>query len=546
MLPVPGRRGSPGSLGWYVSVTERVLFTWVHLSDLHFGHGGAKGRVNQDVVLRLLRADLQKATTSWPELPKVDAIFVTGDVAFSGAVRSADEYQRAGDWLESLRKLLKVESTSVFLVPGNHDAQREGSDEAQRAFTVAKLRKDPNRLDEALVNPQEGQQLRERFANFAAFSERFGGGDLLGWRRAIDLPHGHRLVIYGLNSAVLAADDDDAGLLAVSERHLPPGDDVQAGDIVVVLSHHPVEGWWFNAASHQKALRQHAAIHLCGHVHEPNAIAEAISGGAEHLRIVAAASHAEATEALEPQSHGYNLASLVVGAGDAVYLRVWPRRWFDKWQEFRVDAFNVPDRRMWEERRLGIPSRPSSARLKEPAEGGVSGVAGWEEVSWPDVLRGARSLDVMAIAGATLFQADAGDRVRAILKAQGRVRVLLADPTDDEAMRRYDSDFDKSAGDRRHKVIEGLDVATKLAQEFPKGMEVRVTSRTFRYSAYCVDGEWLFVPYAMIPGKRPGSTPTFAFRPSGFVVENFLRPDMEALMNEARLVTLADVQSWRP
>ncbi|HRI69476.1 MAG TPA: hypothetical protein PK156_34835 [Polyangium sp.] len=42
------------------SLASESLFTWLHLSDLHFGHGGATHRWNQQLVLETLRENIKK------------------------------------------------------------------------------------------------------------------------------------------------------------------------------------------------------------------------------------------------------------------------------------------------------------------------------------------------------------------------------------------------------------------------------------------------------------------------------------------------------
>jgi 3',5'-cyclic AMP phosphodiesterase CpdA len=58
------------------------LLTWLHLSDIHFGHGPTSHQWDQQLVLRALQEDLLRLEDR--HIPKPDILFVTGDIAFSG------------------------------------------------------------------------------------------------------------------------------------------------------------------------------------------------------------------------------------------------------------------------------------------------------------------------------------------------------------------------------------------------------------------------------------------------------------------------------
>jgi hypothetical protein len=70
------------------------LLSWVHLSDIQYGHGDKAGHA---LVMEQLRADIAGAEGRGCLRP--DAILVTGDVAFSGA---AAEYTAAKEWLRTV------------------------------------------------------------------------------------------------------------------------------------------------------------------------------------------------------------------------------------------------------------------------------------------------------------------------------------------------------------------------------------------------------------------------------------------------------------
>ena len=52
------------------------LFAWLHLSDIHWGHGSEADRWDQKLVLDLLRKDAIGLS-----VPNPDVVLVTGDAA---------------------------------------------------------------------------------------------------------------------------------------------------------------------------------------------------------------------------------------------------------------------------------------------------------------------------------------------------------------------------------------------------------------------------------------------------------------------------------
>jgi len=145
------------------------LFTWLHISDIHMGHGPTSHRWDQRLVLEALTRDVQQA----PErgTPRPDAIIITGDIAFSGAALHADEYNQATLWLTKLSVALGLAPDAVFMVPGNHDAQRHGTRNVRRL--VARLRAGEESVDEALADLSDRRLLEARLSNYLQFARAF-------------------------------------------------------------------------------------------------------------------------------------------------------------------------------------------------------------------------------------------------------------------------------------------------------------------------------------------------------------------------------------
>ena len=85
---------------------------WLHFSDFHIG--GARGPQAE-----ALQSLIEKVAEICDSRTKIDAVFLAGDIAYSGA---DTEYTRfAEDFLVPLQKLDAIQHCKVFAVPGNHD-----------------------------------------------------------------------------------------------------------------------------------------------------------------------------------------------------------------------------------------------------------------------------------------------------------------------------------------------------------------------------------------------------------------------------------------
>jgi predicted MPP superfamily phosphohydrolase len=140
--------------------------TWLHLSDLHFGHGGARDRIDQETICTAILAD---AEVMRGELGPPDWIFVTGDIAFKGA---PEEYRKASAWLEQLAQKVGINHERILLVPGNHDVDRAlvtGKPSAR--ILHEHLRTHPEALDDFFSDPAAIEALWSKLAAYADFAK---------------------------------------------------------------------------------------------------------------------------------------------------------------------------------------------------------------------------------------------------------------------------------------------------------------------------------------------------------------------------------------
>ncbi|MDI1443105.1 metallophosphoesterase [Polyangium sp. 6x1] len=330
------------------------LFTWLHLSDLHFGLPGAGDRHNQSQILSILRDDL--SILDGKKLPRPDAILVTGDIAWSG---KPDQYAEASKWLLDVAQRLGLAKDRIFVVPGNHDVDRSIDADRTVKRLLRGLRGGDDDLDEALESGDDKDLLRRRQAAYLAFAANFAPAcrDLF-WSSTDTTREGLPLRLIGVNTALLAAGDDDARKLRLGQRQRALlNDAARERELVLVLGHHPLEDDWLaEQRDLARFLGSRAHAYLAGHVHDAKSERIVTGGGADALRIIAGAVYGGRERDI-PHGHAYSVTSIHRAPTGAV-LRVHPRRFSFKNYDFRPDIDSTDEGRPYAEHPLARLSLP--------------------------------------------------------------------------------------------------------------------------------------------------------------------------------------------
>lgn len=214
---------------------SRVLFSWLHVSDIHANHGSVEHWANQQAILRALKADISNAVQNFGA-PRPRAILVTGDIAFSGNVCKREkesvssEYVRARDWLLDVAGLCKISPGLLFFVPGNHDVSRTTKGLARDSLLA--LRRGEREIDEALSDEDYQAMLSHRLHGYLDFCRdlNVGCAALSSWQHVIPAEEGLRIRLVGLNTALLCNDEKDKGQLFLGQAQVnaltdhPPSD----------------------------------------------------------------------------------------------------------------------------------------------------------------------------------------------------------------------------------------------------------------------------------------------------------------------------------
>lgn len=358
---------------------SELIFSWLHLSDLH---AGAERAPIAKHLVQAIQQDL--ASGAALGLPPLDAIFVAGDIAATGDSGGAcPEYEEARALLVDLAGAAGLGPDRVFVVPGNHDVQRTADTDRATFRLVQSLRAGSERLDQALENPQDRALLARRLENYLRFAKGFaparlqtngGAEDGLFWVRQFEAREAVPVRIVGFNTALIAFGGDDMGKLqgglsplkrALSEPVPIPG------EIVLVLSHHPLQGGWLLDEDDLRPwLDGFAALLLSGQAHgEPTNPRHA--GGPVLLSSGRDASGAP----------GYSIGA-IVREGQRTGVRVWHRSWSQEGGRFTASETAPGAASRFGEQRIdldrqgrgeregpgGVPARTHADFLDRPGE----------------------------------------------------------------------------------------------------------------------------------------------------------------------------------
>lgn len=323
------------ALGAPSARTDSRALTWVHLSDIHIGHGDAGHRANQAQILARLLDDAREMRT---KLGAPDLVLVTGDIAYSGKqhqygptkVRSD---QTAAEWLTTFCAAVGAGSGALAVVPGNHDVDRDAVSPGSRLHhDLFRGPRGIDALDTLLNSRKDAKDLLAKLKAYDVFASALRSGpgapQRPWWTREVSTRLGSVLLV-GLNTALASLDDSDPGRLALGQRQL--GDGLASATperLTLVLMHHPPEDLQ-DGGQLLARLGNLPSVLLSGHVHQLGATASRALGTSGLLRMSAGAVHAEKKEG--PQ-HTYSWSRLTPEG-----LTYYPRAWSKNFGKFVAD-----------------------------------------------------------------------------------------------------------------------------------------------------------------------------------------------------------------
>lgn len=294
----------------------------LHISDIHFRSPECL-TPDFDPELPYRTQLIRDVKSRVTELGAVNAILISGDIAFKGA---PDEYETAMAWIKELAAGALCPLERVFVVPGNHDVDRSrlmqnlSTMNAQAAIANAQTSERERVLRAQLQDNTTSQALLEPIKAYNDFAAVFNCQVYLPgrlyWKQDLELEHKVQLRIHGLTSTILSGADgkDDSReslYLSPLQTVLNPEEDI----VNLVLAHHPTE-WFMDQYACEDAINSRAMIHMFGHTHRQRILREH-----QYVRFSAGAVNPERQEL--GWLPGYNLVELhIVGDGSERRLEI--------------------------------------------------------------------------------------------------------------------------------------------------------------------------------------------------------------------------------
>ena len=243
----------------------------LHISDIHFRYPFCDGNEDPDGYVR--NELLSHASQQIKDLGDVDAMLVSGDIAFCGI---APEYEAATKWLETLATSVGCNKRRIYVVPGNHDVDRSVFATNPRTKEIVESIKEAgnngvrNRtLTEQLSREDAAPSLFSSIEQYNLFAAKYDCQIFPGrmsWNTALRIDSRTVLQLYGLNSTVVSGVDGQDGMGSLFVGAVQLGFPRTPGAIDLIMAHHPPE-WMSDQDQLEMRLYGTPSVVLFGHRH---------------------------------------------------------------------------------------------------------------------------------------------------------------------------------------------------------------------------------------------------------------------------------------
>lgn len=244
---------------------------FLHITDFHF----SKETKFQAEQIRLVDSfiDILRKNNV-----KVDCVFFTGDLVYSGE-NLQDFFDAKSIFLDKISNQLNIDSSNVFICPGNHDVFR--NQELDGINMIVQDLSDNDQVNDFVTKQNKKSLIAslENLVNYNAFQNDFykthiekHGDQLIDGMftthiREID---GKKVAITTINSAWRAIDSKtDSGNLLFPISYLHQAyEKIKDCDLKVLLMHHPISDFkYWNAQKMEDSIFKDFHVLFSGHTH---------------------------------------------------------------------------------------------------------------------------------------------------------------------------------------------------------------------------------------------------------------------------------------
>lgn len=150
---------------------------WIHLSDIHYIRSVGEKDLRENLLNKLEAINNEK---------KIDYLFITGDFRHAGEQKDIDNKLIIKETVSFIKKVCdRLElsdkiATNVFLVPGNHDIERDG----ELINVVRTIRdRDFDPLSESQFTEREKEYLNSKLSFFDELESQLYGKEIGGKKK---------------------------------------------------------------------------------------------------------------------------------------------------------------------------------------------------------------------------------------------------------------------------------------------------------------------------------------------------------------------------
>lgn len=239
---------------------------WLHLSDIHFNYKNFDSTtLRQDFISRIQEISANEPFTH---------LFLTGDILFQNAEASRDTL----DFIKTLIDTVNVGVDHVFLVPGNHDHDRNQT--IEYTSNIYAKEDEKSKVDESeRIAAEATKALLGSFEKYNSIYSTIWGDN---YYNEDDIPHhvdkSGAVNIIKINTAWLDTKSNTEETLCIGSYQLQQvllneAETLKSG-INIAVGHHPIEDL---LPLEQKRLlqlfqRHGIGLYFCGHRHKPDIV----------------------------------------------------------------------------------------------------------------------------------------------------------------------------------------------------------------------------------------------------------------------------------
>ena len=311
-------------------------YTYVHLSDIHFGQEkGGDVFVHDDVKEQLL-IDVHDFVASLPNR-NANGVIISGDIAYAG---KPNEYDLAGAWLDRLTSAVGCDLTAVQVVPGNHDIDRDKITPITQSVIDSIIEKGDDELDKYLEKEEDREFIYKQFYGYRKFAEGYDcpldtDGRVSG-HRIIEIAPGKKIKFLGVNTALICSKSkkEKGGLILGKRQRVIPK---EFGLETIIIAHHPLH-WLQDSEDAMRYVQNRARVFISGHEHTPSHVLEKVNDNIDLLMLASGATMPPGNE--KGFTYCYNILEFDWDDQQhALKVTIHARIWNEKTKEF--DAYNV-------------------------------------------------------------------------------------------------------------------------------------------------------------------------------------------------------------